>query len=183
MLRPRSSMMPWLTLMWPLTFRQPTLLMCLRLLHWCQKSNARCNVIDVFTDLLWDRVPFASWHESAGHLVLVFVILSLEETFHLPSCSIECEPSFVIRMCDRIVADACRYQPISNCCNCFIAWLEEVCHLFRCPELAIVWRCRIRYIHQILVAILQILLAETNTHRQPCVGWYSVSFNPSFQRF
>ena len=60
-----------------------------------EQLDTRCDVVNVFTDMLWHMVLFTSDVRSPGRRVFPHVVLGFEKSFNFSNFGIELEPLLI----------------------------------------------------------------------------------------
>jgi hypothetical protein len=85
---------------------------------WCEKLDARRDVVYMLSDIFWEMVFIAGRNDTTGDRIFIFVIFSVKEVFCLLRRCVKCEPSFVIGMRNSGARYTIFYEPTSDFILC-----------------------------------------------------------------
>ena len=123
-------------------------------------------------------VLFAGSFQTSISFIYMHEILCSKQSLSVLRCDVELKP--VVTMVQKtihrnVVVD----QPFLDCSHCIVGSSKCICHLLRGPVLSVVGRLRMRDLVEKLSCSMEILLSETDTHRDEGIAGKSVLSCPA----
>jgi hypothetical protein len=111
---------------------------------------------------------------------MVFIISCMNQSLHLVCRGIKCQPSLIVRMGDRLVAEN-RSNPLLNDIHAIFSWSNSLNDLVLAPILPIIAGLGMRHFHKPFLSLCECILAlfETDANRQLEVRFDCVAFDPA----
>ena len=106
----------------------------------CRQFDTRCDVVYVFSQILWHMILVAAKPDPTGHLVLILVDLGPKQGFRHKSWHINGKPAFVLAVNDLASIHAAGIdEPVPDQSNALIGRRKELMDFLRREVLSIAW--------------------------------------------